>query len=147
MGFGLALRNTSPHHPDISLLVGCTRPAEAVLLSWPHAWPLTCPLFSSCPWPCNWEITLRICSWFPMLFKMSLDEEYDFICCDWILEFVCHNVWQKFKRGVQLDQGIQDLINGQAFSLHHVLWKCWMPSVMNTPDTRKLLNNTTSVYY
>ncbi|KAL8600600.1 hypothetical protein ACOMHN_062471 [Nucella lapillus] len=34
------------------------------------------------------------------------------LCHDWMLEFVCHDMWDKFKTGCDIDQALFDLTNG-----------------------------------
>ncbi|XP_076461249.1 uncharacterized protein LOC143293846 isoform X2 [Babylonia areolata] len=43
---------------------------------------------------------------------MARDEVAVALCHDWMLEFVCHDMWEKFKSGCDIDQGLFDLSNG-----------------------------------
>ena len=47
---------------------------------------------------------------------MARDEESAVVCYDWFLEFICHDVWRKFTMGSDIDQGLEDLINGTEYT-------------------------------
>ncbi|XP_070212430.1 uncharacterized protein [Littorina saxatilis] len=38
------------------------------------------------------------------------------ICYDWMIEFVCHDIWRKFTSGCVKDDGSEDLANGLMFA-------------------------------